>query len=564
MVCDNNINMLTRLNIRDVVLIESLSLSFVNGLCCLTGETGAGKSILLDSLGLALGGRAEARLVRAGCDKAQVTAEFELPPEHPAFEFLKQQDIDLDDTLIIRRSLGSDGRSKAFINDQAISIGLLAQLGAHLAEIHGQFETQGLLNPATHRMHLDAYAQCEDLIKDTACFYEDWRTTETALSEAQETAEQARAEEEFLRDSVQDLDALDIQENEEEELTALRTRLMNREQVMEALNTAYHALNGEQDPVAAAARALDRIADKAGEAVTPAIEALHRATSEVQEALSQIEACSNDLAEGGPSLQEIDDRLFALKAQARKHQCTIEELPAKRDELAGQLTLIESTDDILSDLIKKTNEARKHYVACAEDLSQRRKQAAEKLDKGVAQELPPLKMEKARFVTEITPLQEENWGPGGIDQVRFLVATNPGNAPGPLGKIASGGELSRFMLALKVILTETGSVATIIFDEVDSGIGGATADAVGERLARLSAHPGRQVLVVTHSPQVAARAAAHYIVRKEGNADQVTTQVHALEDEQSRREEIARMLAGAEITDAARQAADSLLENRAA
>lgn len=555
--------MLNSLTIQNIVLIDHLTIEFREALCTLTGETGAGKSILLDSLGLALGMRAEARLVRKGQEQASVIATFDLKKNHPVFDFLKDQDINIDEeSLILRRTLKADGGSKAFLNDQPISVNMLSQIGNMLVEIHGQHETQGLLDPSTHRLHLDQFARLSNDLKDLHVLWSAWKNAQKEFEVKETESEKARAEEEYLRQAVEDLDKLNPQENEEEELSELRLRLMNRESILEGLNAAYHALNGEHDPVNAAARALDRIADKAGETLNDAVSALDRANAEIQEALSLIQSASNDFQESDYNLQEIDDRLFALKAQARKHACTIAELPEKRNELAMSLNLIEASDDLLTELLKKANEAKKSYASKAEEVSEKRKNAASKLDHDVANELPPLKMERAKFATKIELLPEENWNEFGVDKVRFLVATNPGAEPGPLGKIASGGEMSRFMLALKVVMAEVSVVNTMIFDEVDAGIGGATADAVGERLARLGEN--LQILVVTHSPQVAARGSSHWIVQKAGNDQEVTTTITALKDTSERREEIARMLSGAEITGEARRAAAKLLEGKAA
>ncbi len=555
--------MLNSLSIQNIVLIDQLTISFEKGLCTLTGETGAGKSILLDALGLALGARAEARLVRKGQEQATVSATFELPADHPVFDFLREQDIHLDEPdIILRRTLKADGRSKAFLNDQPISVTLLAQIGNMLVEIHGQHETQGLLDPSTHRLHLDQFARLSDDLQTLKGFWNIWKNAEEDFEKQKRASEKAREEEDYLRQAIEDLDALNPQENEEDDLTELRARLMNRESILEALNTAYHALQGEHDPVNTAARVLERIADKAGEQIDETLGALERASAEIQEAVSLIHGLSDNLQEGDYNLQEIDDRLFALKAQARKHQCTVSELPEKRNELAEALNLIEAGDDLLSDLLKKANLAKKEYVALAERISIVRKETAGTLDKDLARELPPLKMERARFMTRIANLPEDQWNETGMDQVRFLVATNPGAEPGPLGKIASGGEMSRFMLALKVVMAEVSTVQTMIFDEVDAGIGGATADAVGERLSRLGQN--LQVLVVTHSPQVAARGSYHWIVQKGGDDHLITTDITALQNDSERREEIARMLSGAEITGEARRAAAKLLEGKAA
>lgn len=546
--------MLTSLSIQNVVLIDKLTIEFSGGLCALTGETGAGKSILLDSLGLALGARSDSGLVRKGTDQAAVTAVFDIEDHHPAHALLEEAGLQSDASLILRRTVNKEGRSKAFINDQAVSAGLLKQIGETLLELHGQFETQGLLDPSTHRVLLDEYAGIGQQVSD---LWSQWKSLEEELESLKASSEKARSDEEYLRQAIEDLDGLDPQKGEEEELASLRERLMSREQVLEALNAAYGVLNAENDPVRAAWGAVDRVVHKLGEQGNAVVEALSRATNEVQEATALIQSLSADLQESEHSLETIDDRLFALRAQARKHECEVDELPEVREKLAVQLNMIEHGDEVLSAKLKEVETAKGAYVDQAKQLSKKRQAAANKLDGLVAEELPPLKLEKAKFFTSVEVQPETEWGPHGMDQIRFLVATNPGSEPGPLGKIASGGELSRFMLALKVVMAELGAAQTLIFDEVDAGIGGSTADAVGERLARLA--KSKQILVVTHSPQVAARSSHHYIVHKDG-AEDVKTNVVSLQSRKERAEEIARMLAGATITDEARAAADKLLQ----
>ena len=549
--------MLANLSISNIVLIEKLNIEFENGLCALTGETGAGKSILLDSMGLVLGSRADTGLVRHGQEQASVSASFHLDPKHEVFAFLQEQGLDVDGELILRRVLSKDGRSRAFINDQPVSVSLLKDIGDMLVEIHGQFDTQSLLNPKTHRSLLDEYAGCAGEVKSIAALWEAWKAKEQALIKAREDTEKARLNEDYLRSAVEDLDALEPKAGEEETLTLQRSRLMKREQILEALNAGAQGLEQGESALGGVWRALEKLGNDA----TEMIEALDRANAEIQEVLSQINALQDDLNESDLSLSEIDDRLFALKAQARKHGCTIDALPEKREELAGQLNAIDHQDDYLAAKLKEAEAARTAYIRQAEKIRDLRQKAAQKLDKLIAKELPPLKLEKASFVTEISPLEENEWGPSGIDRVQFLIATNPGAAPGPLNKIASGGELSRFMLALKVVLAEVGTAGSLVFDEVDSGIGGATAAAVGDRLARLSDY--RQILVVTHSPQVAAIADHHYIVHKESGKTAQTT-VLSLKNEKERTEEIARMLSAADITDEARAAANKLMQKSAA
>lgn len=547
--------MLSSLTIHNIVLIEKLHLDFQKGLCALTGETGAGKSILLDALGLALGARSESRLLRSGQDKAQVIAEFEIPRAHPAHVMLHGADLESDQELVLRRVLTSDGRSKAYINDQPVSAALLKSVGQSLVEIHGQFDTQLLLDGSTHCTVLDDYAGHN--LSALHKVWQEWQQARSDLEDMQAKAQEARAEETYLREALEDLDALEPKPGEEETLAGLRERLMNREQVLEALNTAYHALSDEDDPVRSAWGAIDRVRDKIGQQGDEVVGALERATAEISEAVTQIQSLSSDLENEEHDLQSIDDRLFALRGQARKHNCAVDDLAAMRDHLAEKLDAIEHEEELLAGLMKQVESAKRDYEAEAKSIHDNRLKAAQKMDELVAKELPPLKLERATFVTEVNAMEENEWNRNGISRVQFLIATNPGAPPGPLNKIASGGEMARFMLALKVVMAERDSVPSMIFDEVDAGVGGATADAVGERLAQLGKMC--QVMVVTHSPQVAARAASHWIVSKQGEKS-VTTTVQPLESEKARQDEIARMLAGAEITPEARAAANKLLE----
>ncbi len=550
--------MLTQLSINNVVLIEKLDIEFKSGLCALTGETGAGKSILLDSLGLALGARAETGLIRKGADRASVTAVFQIHDEHPANKVLEDADIEGEQgELIMRRVVNANGKSRAFINDQPVSLTLLRNVGEALVEIHGQFDNQGLLNPQTHRAMLDEYAGIDGAL---ARHFQNWTDAKDALYELQELSQRSRSEEDFLRTALEDLDALEPKTGEEEHLSGLRERLMHREQVLEALAAAHMLLNSEDDPVQKAYSTLDKVADKVGDALQKSLEALDRGMSEIQEASTIIQHLSDELQDSEHDLETIDDRLFALRAQARKHNCEVDELPEKREDLARKLNMIEDGEESLAAAMKQVEQTRETYIKEAEKLSATRKKFADKLNKLVQAELAPLKLEKARFVTTIEKADEKEWGAHGFDRVRFLVATNPGAEPGPIHKIASGGEMSRFMLALKVVIAQAGSTHSFIFDEVDTGIGGSTADAVGERLSRLAAD--KQVLVVTHAPQIAARANNHWIVEKSGDKD-VTTDIKPLKSREERCEEIARMLAGATITPEARAAAGKLLENAA-
>lgn len=551
--------MLMELNIDNVVLIDRLTIAFKQGLCVLTGETGAGKSVLLDSLGLALGVRAESGLVRKSADSARVTASFQISDNHQAYQLLKDAEIEIeDDVLLLRRVVNSSGKSRAFINDQPVSIGLLKQVGDTLVEIHGQFETQGLLNPATHRDMLDEYANVD--LNPLSKAWNEWKDKELQLDELMRQSGRASEEQEYLRTSLDDLNTLDPQIGEEVELSAMRERLKNRDRVLEALSLANSYLNTEQDPVQKAWAELDKISEAGGQAVEGAMEALSRASSEIAEADSAIQSALTDIQEGEYNLEEIDDRLYALRMQARKHHCAPDELPSVMEKIEQQLSIIEDSGEGVEKLKEECQKAKAEYVKKAQEISNKRKSVAETLGGLVKKELAPLKLEKANFVTQVEPLDEIDWGAKGIDRVRFLVSTNPGREPGPIHKIASGGEMSRFMLALKVIIAQAGSTHSFIFDEVDTGIGGATADAVGERLARLA--DSKQVLVVTHAPQVAARANHHWIVSKSGDQD-VKTDITPLSSREERCEEIARMLAGADITTEARAAANKLLDNAA-
>jgi len=547
--------MLMELNIDNVVLIDRLNLVFKSGLCVLTGETGAGKSVLLDSLGLALGVRAESGLVRKGADSARVSAAFQISENHEAMDILSSAAISIDDDLLIlRRVVYKSGKSRAFINDQPVSIGLLKQVGDTLVEIHGQFETQGLLNPSTHRAMLDSYAGIE--LEELASLWNEWKDLELKFEEMQKLSAHAREEEEYLKSSLEDLTLLDPQGGEEEYLSSLREQLKNHDAIIEGLNNAYRLLNAEHDPVQKAWAELDNIAQKAGDITDKALNSLSRASSEIEEANALIQNALDDMNEAEYNLEEVDDRLYALRMQARKHKCSPDDLPEVKNKLQAQLDLIDNADNELTQCQNDCDKARSEYVRASQEISKSRKETALRLNKLVQAELPPLKLEKARFVTDISPLDEIDWSSKGIDRVRFLVSTNPGRKAGDIAKIASGGEMSRFMLALKVIIAQTGTTHSFIFDEVDTGIGGATADAVGERLALLASL--KQVLVVTHAPQVAARAGHHWVVSKSGDKD-VKTDISLLTSREDRCEEIARMLAGADITDEARAAADRLI-----
>ncbi|KKJ78450.1 DNA recombination protein RecN [Kiloniella litopenaei] len=557
--------MLLNLSISNVVLIDRLELSFENGLCVLTGETGAGKSILLDSLGLALGARAESRLVRQGTEKATVSAVFDPIAAHPVFDFLKEKDVAIeDDLLVFRRVLNADGRSRAYINDTPVSANLLRQAGDLLIEIQGQFEQRGLLDQGNHRNLLDAASDNGHLADRTATLWQKWQRLVKERSEADEKLAQAQREETFLRHSLEELDGLSPVEGELETLSSQRQLLIHSEKLIEAMNACTVELSGEngiggaENSLAEAQRHLTTTPENVGEKLQPVIEALDRATFEIQDALSSLQAISNDLdLDLDPAhLQETEERYFLYQDLARKHRVEPEELSKVRDTISEQLKLIDTGNEHLQELDRRCEDARNEYAKAAESLSKSRHKKAKELDRAINNELPPLKLERAVFQTSLVIQSEENWGQHGWDQVAFLVATNSGATPGPLDKIASGGELARFLLALKVVMAKVSPVDCLVFDEVDAGIGGATAHAVGERLSRLADE--RQILVITHSPQVAAKGVQHLKVSKSSKADQTTTTVFHLNNEE-RREEVARMLSGAEITNEARSAADSLL-----
>jgi len=564
--------MLTALSIRDVVLIDRLDLSFGAGLTVLTGETGAGKSILLDSLGLALGARAEASLVRPGAQQSTVTAAF-LPSEtHPALTLLRDHGLEAEDEIVLRRVVAKDGRSRAFVNDQPVGVALLRQIGASLVEVQGQHEQMGLVDPASHVALLDAFGVPAPGRLAVSEAWHGWRDASRALEAAREAIAAAQRDEEWLRHAVDELAALAPMDGEEEQLAEQRQRLQQGERRAEAILAAQAELNPRDrrgtSPAAAlraASRVLHRLIpaaksdDGQSDATNPAGPAL-AALERAEEALAEAETLLTRLAgeaEADPRLlEQAEERLFALRAAARKHGVAVAELPALLDTLAARLAALDSGAAEIVALEQAESAGRRGFAEAAAALSALRAKAAVRLQEAITRELPPLRLDKARFIADVSSQGESAWGPGGTDAVRFLISTNPGQPPGPLARIASGGELSRLMLALKVVLSAGSVVPTLVFDEVDSGIGGATAASVGERLARVAEQV--QVLVVTHSPQVAARGTAHLRVAKASTRSRTATTVEAL-DASVRREEIARMLAGETITEAARAAADVLL-----
>ena len=553
--------MLSTLSIRDVVLIDKLDLTFEQGLCVLTGETGAGKSILLDALGLALGARGDARLVRAGEDKAVVTAAFEMPANHPVYLLLADQEIAADEgVILLRRSLGKDGRSRAFVNDQPVSIGFLKQMAETLAEVHGQFENQRLLNPATHRVVLDAFGGHAKQLESSSKFYRSWQAARDARAKAEADLAQAREDEDYLRHVVEELNKLDPQPGEEESLAKQRAFMMHGEKLIESLRQAANTLDhgkGVDNSLRTALRILERSADKAEGRLDAIITSFDRAVGDVADGLALLEKLSAEIDLDPSVLEDLEERLFALRAAARKHNTTVGQLSDVHNDLAAQLLSLESGGANLENLRKAETQAYEAYLETSLTLRTARQKAAKLLDKAVTNELAPLHLEKATFVTRLDELAENAWTEHGQDAITFEVATNPGMPAGPINRIASGGEIARFMLALKVVLAEADTVTTLIFDEVDAGVGGKVAAAVGERLAKLS--ETSQVLVVTHSPQVAARGAHHWQVSKGEDPAGVLTTVITLSTK-ARKEEIARMLSGKRVTDEARAAADSLMQ----
>tara|TARA_R110000824_G_scaffold162460_1_gene338123 strand:+ start:895 stop:2559 length:1665 start_codon:yes stop_codon:yes gene_type:complete len=551
---------LQSLSIRDIVLIEALDLEFGSGLTVLTGETGAGKSILLDSLGLALGNRADSGLVRQGTEKAQVTASFEPPVAGSKLAVtLSENDIEIEpgEPLIIKRSVKADGGSRAFINDQPCSATLLRTVGGQLIEIHGQHDDRGLINPKGHRALLDIFAGVEGHAVGDA--FQAWQSAKTALEQAKQEQETAENDREYLEHSVAELSKFVPQPGEEQELALDRATMMKGEKLtgdLEAIRAAFDGSNGGLASLRSAARRLDMIADD-HPLLKEALESLDRSIIDASEAEDKLNDAAAALSFDPQRLDDMETRLFDLRGLARKHRVEPDKLSDLLDDLQNKLAAISDGGRTLEELEASLTRAKTSYIAAAESLRAQRAKAAKALDKAVAGELAPLKLDAARFETLLEELPEEHWNKSGMDRIEFLISTNPGAPLAPLGKIASGGELSRFILALKVALAEEYGLKTIIFDEVDRGVGGAVASAIGDRLSRLSS--GAQLLVVTHSPQVASKGDAHMLINKSLSGTVSRTDVRALDGE-GRRQEIARMLSGADVTDEARAQADRLLE----
>ncbi|AYG66668.1 MULTISPECIES: DNA repair protein RecN [unclassified Rhizobium] len=553
--------MLIQLSIRDIVLIERLDLAFESGLSVLTGETGAGKSILLDSLSLALGGRGDGGLVRHGEDRGQVTAVFDVGTQHPARKLLRENDIDDDGDLIFRRVQSADGRTKAFVNDQALSVQLMRQIGQLLVEIHGQHDDRALVDTDAHRTLLDAFAGLAEEAQQVGRLHKVWRDTDRTLKKHREQVEKAAREADYLRASVEELEKLSPQDGEEDELAEKRSRMMKAERIAGDIAEASEFLNGNASPVphiASLVRRLERKSHEAPGLLEDTVALLDAALDQLSNAQMEVEAALRKTEYDPRELERVEERLFALRAASRKYSVPVTELPALAERMVSDLADLDAGEERLARLAAELAAAKADYDAAARSLSEKRRHAGEALAEAVMAELPALKLERARFMVEITSDPEAGTA-DGIDVVEFHVQTNPGTRPGPITRVASGGELSRFLLALKVALADRGSAPTLVFDEIDTGVGGAVADAIGQRLKRLSDRV--QVLSVTHAPQVAARAATHLLISKGPVADgseKISTRVATMEPK-DRTEEIARMLAGASVTEEARAAAKRLL-----
>ncbi len=552
--------MLAHLTVQDIVLIERLGIDFADGLTVLTGETGAGKSILLDALSLALGARGDASLVRAGAERGQVTAMFEPPTDHHIHDLLQENAIAADGPLILKRVQSADGKTRAFINDQPCSATLLKAVGAALVEIHGQHDERALVSSEEHRRLLDAFGWLEPDAAEVAARYAALRALEAEAAKLREAVEAAAREADYVSASVAELEALAPEPGEEERLAERRQFLMRAEKITTDLNEAYDFVGGSASPVpelVGLARRLERKSAEAPGLLEDTVAALGAALDHLEEVRGGLEAALRQSEFDPHELERAEERLFALRAAARKHNVAVDDLPAVAAEFAAKLTDIDLGGERLKAREAAVAEALASYRTAAQTLSERRAVAAKALEKTVNAELPALKLDAARFMVAIVR-DADAVSPDGFDRVVFQVRTNPGTEPGPLMKVASGGELSRFLLALKVALADRGSAPTLIFDEIDTGAGGAVAEAIGRRLARLAERA--QVLSVTHAPQVAAHAGRHFLITKAKTkrGKQVATAVTPIAEE-ARREEIARMLAGETISDEARAAAERLM-----
>lgn len=553
--------MLVQLSIRDIVLIERLDLAFESGLSVLTGETGAGKSILLDSLSLALGGRGDGGLVRHGEDKGQITAVFDVPVQHPARLFLRENGIDDDGDLIFRRIQNADGRTRASVNDQPVSVQLMRQAGQLLVEIHGQHDDRALTDTNTHRSLLDAFAGLTEEVQQVGILYRTWKDAERAFKTHRAKVEAAAREADYIRASVEELEGLSPRDGEEDELADKRSQMQKAERIAGDISEASEFLNGNGSPVpliASMVRRLERKSHEAPGLLEETVELLDAALNHLSNAQMEVEAALRRTEFDPRELERVEERLFALRAAGRKYSVAVVDLPALAEKMVADLADLDAGEEKLGELEKQAGATKIEYDRAAAALSEKRGHGAAAIAEAVMAELPALKLERARFMVDVAS-DAESATAEGIDIVEFHVQTNPGTRPGPIMKVASGGELSRFLLALKVALADRGSAPTLVFDEIDTGVGGAVADAIGQRLKRLSGTV--QVLSVTHAPQVAARAATHLLISKGPTADgsdKIATRVATMEPEH-RTEEIARMLAGASVTEEARAAAARLL-----
>ncbi|WP_455473776.1 DNA repair protein RecN [Bartonella sp. B30(2025)] len=552
--------MLVQLSIHNIVLIETLDIHFTAGLSVLTGETGAGKSILLDALSLALGGRGDASLVRHGAAQGQVTAVFDVPTSHPARHIIRESGFDDTGDIVLRRVQSSDGRSRVFINDHVASVALMRNIGRMLVEIHGQHDDRALVDTATHRQLLDAFGGLENETESLRQCYQIWREFEEQLQKQRLKVEDAIRETDYLRACVKELDKLNFQVGEEEALSLRRADMLKLEKIATDIKEADDLLNGAKSPIPVLSNLVRRLERKMPEAQTliaPVVKAIDDALHALAIAQDGIDAAMRALDFDTGELEQVEERLFTLRGIARKYHVAADELTQLRDKMDAKLSDFEEAQTTLTRFEKETREAKKNYDTLAQLLSIKRREAAKRLSESVMAELPALKLEKAEFIVEMQSDAEKRTAEG-IDRVEYWVRTNPGTRAGPMLSVASGGELSRFLLALKVVLSDCGSAPTLIFDEIDTGVGGAVAAAIGQRLQRLS--KTIQVFAITHAPQVASKAHSHFLISKakSGNEERFITAIHKME-EQERTEEIARMLAGEKITEEARAAAQKLL-----
>ncbi|EJF83007.1 DNA repair protein RecN [Bartonella rattimassiliensis] len=552
--------MLVQLSIHNIVLIETLDIHFTAGLTVLTGETGAGKSILLDALSLALGGRGDASLVRHGADRGQVTAVFDVPISHPARQLIRENGLDDEGDIILRRVQASDGRSRVFINDQVSSVALMRSVGRLLVEIHGQHDDRALVDVATHRQLLDAFGGLEVEVENLRQCYHTWREFEERLQQQRLKVESTVREVDYLRACVEELEKLDFQVGEEVALSCRRADMLKLEKIATDIKEADDLLMGQKSPIPMLSnlvRRLERKIPEAQELIAPVVKSIDEALHALATAQEGIEAAIRALEFEPDELERIEERLFALRDFSRKYQVSADELVQLRDKMEAELADFEEAQIILTRFEDEAKQAQKNYDLLAQALSIKRQEVAQHLSESVMAELPALKLERAQFIIEMQS-DAERRSAEGYDRIEYWVQTNPGTRAGPMLSVASGGELSRFLLALKVVLSDRGSAPTLIFDEVDTGVGGAVAAAIGQRLQRLSEHI--QVFAITHAPQVASKAHSHFLISKIESHDKgrFVTAIHKIE-EQERAEEIARMLAGEQITEEARAAAQKLL-----